>query len=67
MVMQFVRVQVNSNLFQAMPKMVAFGMHSFVHQIMIVAVEFVAAVNVRLLAEIKMIAPMENIVRIINV
>lgn len=66
MVKRFVHVQVNLDLFLALLKMAAFVMHLHVQQTMIVVLEFVAMVNVQLPAEIKMIALMENIVRIID-
>lgn len=61
---QFALARANSNSFRVMLKMVAFVMHPSAHQTMTAVTEFVAAVNVQLLAEIKTIALMEKIVRI---
>jgi len=66
MATQFVHVQANLNSFQNMLRMVVFVTHSYAALITTVLMEFVAMVNAQLLAEIKTIALMVNIVRIID-
>lgn len=66
MAKRFVRVQVNLDSLQALPKMAAFATHLYVTQIMIVALEFVAMANVLSPVEIKTIALTVNIVRTIG-
>lgn len=58
--------QVNSNLCLALPRMVAFVMHSLVIPIMTVLMASVVWANVRRLAEIKTIVPMANTVSTTN-
>lgn len=66
MAKQFVHAQANSSLFLVMLKMVVFVTHLSVHPIMTVRMEFAAMVSAQWLVEIKLIAPMVNIVRIID-
>lgn len=63
---QCAHARVNSNSFLDLLRMAAFVMHLHAAQIMTVAMAFAAVVNAPLLAEIKMIAPMENIARTID-
>lgn len=60
------RVQVISDLFLVLPKMAVLVMYLHAHPIMIAEPAFVATTSVQLLVEIKTIALMVNIVRIID-